>query len=93
MAKADLTVSEQRVQFGRAIARCFALAGLSQKEVAGLINRDHAQVARWCSGAERAQIDTLFAVVQFRRPLIIALAELAGVGVDVQTVITVSRTA
>lgn len=89
MAKASLTPSEQRQQFGRAIARCFALAGLSQKEVAGLIDRDHAQIARWVSGAERPQIDTLFAVAQFRRPLIIALAELAGTDVDIATVITV----
>jgi len=84
MAKADLKKVEPswRTQIGRAIQRCFALAGLTQKEAAAKVDRDQAQVARWCSGAERAQFDALFAVEELRGPLVVALAELAGVEVD-----------
>lgn len=95
MAKADLKNLEKvwREEIGRAIQRTFAMAGVSQKEGAALLERDQAQVARWIAGAERAQIDTLFAVDALRHHLIIALAELAGAAVEVTTQIRVRRVA
>lgn len=88
MAKANLNLHE-RVELGQAVQRCFALAGLSQKEAAALVQRDPAQIARWIAGAERAPIEVIFAVAILRRPLVIALAELAGEGVSVVTEIRV----
>lgn len=80
-----------RERVGRALQRAFALAGLSQKEVSGLLShRDQAQVNRWIAGTERPQFDALFAVPELRQPLVIALAELAGEGVEVITEIRVS---
>lgn len=94
-AKANLKNLEQpwRERIGRAIQRALAIAGVTQKEAAGLLDRDQAQVARWIAGAERPQMDTLFAVEMLRQPLIVALAELAGAGVEVTTAITMRRIA
>lgn len=85
MAKADLKKNEMpwREQIGRAIERCFSLAGLSQKEASALLDRDPAQVARWVSAAERPQLDALLSIDQFRQPLIQALSECAGAEVEV----------
>jgi hypothetical protein len=92
MAKADLkNVERWRELMGAAVRRCFSLAGVSQKEAAGLLDRDQAQVARWISGAERPQFDALFAAESLRQPLLLALAELAGV--EVETVVRVRRSA
>lgn len=86
MAKADLRKAENHA--GQAIERAQQLCGWSLKEFAGAAQRSERQLARWKDGSEHPQLDTLFAIVVFRRPLIIALAEQAGLGVDVQTVIT-----
>ncbi len=75
-----------KAQIGRAIARCFSLAGLSQKEAAALLERDQSQIARWTDGEDRPQLDALFAVAILRKPLIHALAELAD-DVLIETVI------
>jgi hypothetical protein len=94
MAKADLKNLEMwRTAMGRSVARCFELAGKTQKEGAALVERDAAQVARWIAGTERPQFDALFAVDELRQPLIVALAELAGAGVELETVIRVRRSA
>lgn len=94
MAKADLkNVEPWRVQVGRALARAFALAGVSQKEGAALLKRDQAQVARWVSGVERVQTDAVMAVEVLRRPLILALAELVGEGIEIVTEIRLRRSA
>lgn len=91
MAKADLRKPENHA--GQAIERAQQLCGWSLKEFAGAANRGERQLARWIDGSEHPQLDTLFAIVVFRRPLIIALAEQAGLGVDVQTVITLKTAA
>lgn len=95
MAKADLKNLEEpwRVQIGRAIRRACSLVGWSQKEVAGKIGRDEAQLARWIAGVERAQFDVLFAIEELRQPLVVAFAELAGTGVEITTEIRIRRTA
>ena len=93
MAKADLKkVEDWRGSIGKAVARAFSLANVSQKEAAALLGRDQGQVARWISGAERAQLDTLFACEALRQSLVIALAELAE-GVTIETTVTIRRIA
>ena len=82
---------EWRVGVGRAIQRAIALNGWSLKEFAGAVGRDARQCARWIEGTERPQLDTIFAVPALRRSLVIALAELAGEGVEVVTAIRVTR--
>lgn len=80
-----------REQVGRAIARTFALAGVSQKEAAALLDRDPAQIARWIASSERPSIDVIFSVRLFRGPLVIALAELSTGELDVVTTITIRK--
>ena len=80
MAKADLKKVEDadlRAEIGRSLQRALSLAGRSQKEIAGLIDCDVAQIARWVAGTERPQFDRLFAIEELRWPLIQALAALA----------------
>ena len=91
MAKADLkNLEDSRRQVGKVIARMCQLAGLTQKEVARLLGHNsEAQISRWIAGTERPQFDALLAAPALKRSLVIALAELAGVGIKVQTVITV----
>jgi hypothetical protein len=92
MAKALLKVEESwREQVGHAIARTFALAGVSQKEAAALLERDPAQIARWVASSERPALDLLFSVRLFRGPLVIALSELAGESAEVVTEIRVKH--
>lgn len=94
MAKAlNKNETAWRAQIGQAVQRCFALAGVTQKEAAALLERDAAQIARWISAVERAQIDAIFAVERLRQPLVQAFAELAGDGVEVETTIRIRRSA
>jgi hypothetical protein len=78
MAKADLNDVEVGFKslIGRAIQRAISLAGWTQKEAAGHLGRDTAQLARWISGAERPQFDVLFACAPLRWPLIQCLSQL-----------------
>ncbi len=88
MAKADLRKAENN-DAGHAIARAQKLCDWSLKEFAGHAKRGERQLARWIDGTEHPQLDTLFAIEAFRKPLVVALAERAGLGVDVQTVVTI----
>ena len=67
------------------------LAGLNLDEFSGLVGRDSRQVARWIGGIERPQFDALFSVEQLRQPIVLALAEMAGAGVEIETVVRVVR--
>lgn len=92
MAKADLNELEAwRRQVGAAVARCFALAGLTQKEAAARLAKDPAQVARWIAGLERPHVDLLLSVPELRQPFVLAMCELAGADVEIETVIRVKR--
>jgi hypothetical protein len=93
MAKAHLRKAENWQANGLAIARTRELSGLSLKLFAAAVKRDERQVARWVIAAERPQLETVFAAPALRALLVIALAEQAGLGVDVQTTITVKRIA
>lgn len=95
MATASLRKTEgadYRAQIGAAVQRAASLLGWSLKELAGEVNRDPRQVARWISGQERAQLDVLWEVEVLRGPLVIALAELSAQA-DVVTEIRVRRRA
>lgn len=85
LAKADLrkTDIEPRVLVGRAIQRAASLVGWTLKELAGAVDRDPRQVARWIAGDERPHFDALFGVEELRQPLAQALAEMAGCSVRV----------
>jgi ribosome-binding protein aMBF1 (putative translation factor) len=93
-AKADLKKVDPEwiALVGAAVSRAFQLAGLTQKEAAAALDRNPAQVSRWCSGQERPQFDVLFAVEALRVPMVIALAGLID-GVAVETTIHVRRMA
>ena len=96
MAKANLRNTEispvaYRAAVGHAIQRAASVAGWSLKELAGRVDRDPRQVARWLDGSERPHFDALFAIEEFRQPLAVALAELAEC--EITTVITIRRRA
>lgn len=81
--------AELRAEFGAVVARVRHRAGLSLKEFSARIHRDERQVARWERATERPHLDAVFAVVEFQPLLVAAIAELASVGVDVQTIVTI----
>lgn len=96
MAKADLnfleTTWKQRV--GQAVETAISMANRTQKETwAALGHNDGAQLNRWLAGTERPQFDALFAIDWLQQPLVIALAGLAGQGVEVTTHIQIRRSA
>ena len=94
MAKASLNSADAWMeQVGAALQRAISLRGWSLKEFSGAVGRDERQCSRWIKGKERAQFDVLFSVEELRQPLVIALAELAGQAVEVETTIRVRRTA
>lgn len=93
MVKAALPKSENALDAGRAIQRARELRGWSLKEFAAAAQRGERQLARWMDGTEHPQLDTLFAIESFRIPLIVALAEVAGAGVDVETLVRIRKVA
>jgi transcriptional regulator with XRE-family HTH domain len=92
MAKAVRKIDPAwKTEIGHAFQRCLALAGLSEKEAAALLDRDTGQIARWASGEDRPLFDVIFAVDQLRGPMVIALAELDRQRVEVETTIHIMR--
>lgn len=67
-------------------------AGLSLKEFSTRIGKDERQVSRQMEGQERPQIEAVFAVPEFRAPLVIAMSRLTN-EIEVFTEIRVKRTA
>lgn len=92
MAKAALRKPESN-ETGEALTQAQRARGWSLKEFAAQVQRPERQVAAWLAGTEHPQLDTLFAIVSFRQPLILALAQRAGLGVQVTTTITLSEAA
>lgn len=100
MANADLRkpeIVDYRVLLGAVLERARLLAGWSLKELANHLpledgtERDERQVAKWINGIERAHWDVLFACLTLQQPLIIALAELVGDAVEIETIVRVRR--
>lgn len=86
-------VGSFRPLVGAVIQRAASLVGWSLKELAGKCDRDPRQVARWIDGSERPHFDVLFGVEELRQPLVVAIAELAGGAVEIETVVRVKRSA
>lgn len=80
-----------RAEFGAVVDRVRQRAGLSLKQFADRIKRDERQIARWISGVERPQFDAIFAREEFRPLVVEAIAEIAGAGVQLETVVRVTR--
>ena len=96
MLKAGLRNAETecwRLPVGQAIARVQSRSGMSLKEFAAAVQREERQVSRWFTGLEHAQLAAIFAVPALRLLLIVALAELAGDGIEITTAITIRRSA
>lgn len=89
--KADQDEAE-RARIGHAIEKAAKGMGWNLDEFAAHVGRDARQVARWIAGKENPQFAALFAVPEFRGPLVIALASLAE-DIDVTTTISIRRRA
>ena len=93
MAKADLTsveIGKKRQQFGEILRRAGELASLMDKEIADRFGIDRAQLSRWYSAAENAQVWRYFADDLLGPALVAALAE-ATEGASIRTVIELHR--
>lgn len=67
-------------------------AELSIKEFAARLEKDAGQVQRQMEGKERPQIEAVFAVPEFRAPLVQALARITP-SIEVSTELRIRRTA
>lgn len=99
MAKAHIRkadVADYRRQIAQLVEGLWA--GLTLKEVQARIETatgktvDERQLARWASSADRPQFDVLFAVEEWRVPIVLAYARLAATAVEIETVVRVRRT-
>lgn len=95
MAKAIVRTPdiEWNAVIGAAIQQAVRDAGFSNKEAAAKADVDDAEFGKWLSGGRRPHFDKLFAIPELRQPLVIALAQLGGVGVEVVTEIRLKRSA
>lgn len=93
MAKAHVRMPDVDwlIVIGAAIQEAVKVAGFSNKEAAARAGVDDAEFGKWMNGTRRPQFDRLFAIPELRRPLVIAIAQLAGEGVEVVTEIRVRR--
>jgi len=94
-AKADIRKADTEAYYaslGGCIEEVRRVSGLTLKEFAAVIGKDERQIARQIAGADRPQLEAVFAIDRFRGPLVIALAKLAA-DVDVVTEIRVRRSA
>jgi transcriptional regulator with XRE-family HTH domain len=94
-AKADLRKAEKDtlwVELGKCMVFVCYDAGISLKEFAAKLGKDERQIARQMEGQERPQIETVFAVPEYRARLVEALARITPECV-VSTEIKVRRTA
>lgn len=81
MLRADLRNAEAvnfRAEVGACLQRAASLLGWSLKELAGHLDRDERQVARWLNGTERVQVDVVFDCEELRQPFAYQLARLSG---------------
>lgn len=86
-------IERRWVQWGECIDEVRGVFRLTLQEFAAALGKDERQVARWVSGQERPQIETVLAVERFHGPMLIALAKLAKDGIRVRTTIEIERSA
>lgn len=101
MAKADLRkaeIADLRAELGRALERAYKGLGWDLNQVTARLPLEDGkprcprQVARWVSGAERLQLDVLFACPELRVPLVVQWARLVA-RVTVRTLIDIEEVA
>ena len=94
-AKAHLRKTEKDALWGE-LGKCLVFvcydAELSIKEFAARLGKDAGQVQRQMEGKERPQIEAVFAVPEFRAPLIVALSRITP-QIEVSTELRIRRTA
>lgn len=95
VAPADVRKAEKDALWAE-LGKCLVFvcydAGLSLKEFASRLGKDERQLHRQMEGQERPQIEAVFAVPEFRAPLVIALSRLTN-EIEMFTEIRVRRTA
>lgn len=95
VAPADVRKTEKDALWAE-LGKCLVFvcydAGLSLKEFATRLGKDERQVHRQMEGHERPQIEAVFAVPEYRAPLVIALSRLTN-EIEVFTEIKIRRTA
>lgn len=86
-------LDEAAKTIGNVFAVALRHAGLTQQEASYRMGyADASKLARWISGDEVASIVTRFlSVPELRRGFLIALAELKGTNVQIQTVVTIGH--
>jgi hypothetical protein len=93
MAKATVRTPDKswRVAVGQAIQAAVKAAAFSNKEAAAQLGVDDAEFGKWLNGTSERhpQLDRLFAVDALRCHLVVALARIAGPGVEVVTEIRI----
>ena len=80
-----------RTQLGAAIKRARQRRQWSLKEFAALIKRDERQVARWEEGSEGALWERLLEIHTLRPELLVALAEIGGDAIEIETTVRIRR--
>jgi hypothetical protein len=95
MAKADVRAPDVDwlIVIGAAIQAAVKEARLSNKEAAGKAHVDDAEFGKWLNGTRRPHFDRLLAVPELRRPLLKAIARIAGQGITVTTHIEIEDVA
>jgi hypothetical protein len=63
--------------------------GWTIDQLAGELDRDSKQVARWIRGEERCQVDAVLGVRQLHGPFVIAMAQLRSDEVVIETTIRI----
>lgn len=98
MAKAelaDVTLRENRAEYGAVLKRASEIAGLNRDQTAALLKVDPAQVSRWWSGDENAQTWRYRRDPKLREAYLLAQAESEhdkGL-VEVETTVRIRRRA
>ena len=94
-AKASLRKTEKDALWGE-LGKCMVFvcydAELSIKEFAARIGKDAGQVQRQMEGQERPQIEAVFAIPEFRAPLVIALSRITP-QIEISTELRIRRSA
>ena len=93
MLKADVRTPDidWMVVIGAAIQAAVKETRWSNQEAAGKVKVDDAEFGKWLNGTRRPQFDRLFAVPELRRPLVIAMARIAGPRVTLTTHIEIEE--
>jgi hypothetical protein len=74
-AKADLSLQEKRAILGAILRRACEIARLERKQAAAALELDEAQLGRWFTGVENAQVWRFVKHPKLSKALLLAQAE------------------